>query len=292
MIMNILLNISISILLIAIGCRQLFITYSLFRYKEKIGLILNSESQERNTSKKHVNEKNVAFEKIVAKNSVTISFLRNYQDKNSWKIYSVIIVFSIFYLINGIFQLIEVNTNIMVIILVLITISVIVVPDMLVKRQTNRKIKMVSRDLPLVIDMMAIMVRSGMTVESSFRYLSTRVKPINKDIAAILERACLMMDVNGIELSIDLIQREVPSKEMRMFCVTLRRSISYGNSIYDTLLDLAAEMREMQRLTIEEQIAALAAKLTIPTMVFFLAPVLVIIAGPVFMSIVSTFNRM
>ena len=290
--MNILLYISISLFLIVIGCRQLFITYSLFRNKEKIGLILNNESQEKNNTKKHVNEKNVAFEKIIAKNSVTISFLRNYQDKNSWKIYSVIIVFSIFYLINGIFQLIEVNTNIMVIILVLITISVIVVPDMLVKRQTNRKIKMVSRDLPLVIDMMAIMVRSGMTVESSFRYLSTRVKPINKDISAILERACLMMDVNGIELSIDLIQREVPSKEMRMFCVTLRRSISYGNSIYDTLLDLSAEMREMQRLTIEEQIAALAAKLTIPTMLFFLAPVLVIIAGPVFMNILSTFNRM
>ena len=292
MIMNILLNISISILLIAIGCRQLFITYSLFRYKEKIGLILNSESQERNTSKKHVNEKNVAFEKIVAKNSVTISFLRNYQDKNSWKVYSVIIVFSIFTLINQIFQLVEINSNILLIILLLIVIFVIIIPGMLVKRQTNKKIKMVSRDLPLVIDMMAIMVRSGMTIESCFRYLSTRVKPINKDIAAILERACLMMDVNGIELSIDLIQREVPSKEMRMFCVTLRRSISYGNSIYDTLLDLAAEMREMQRLTIEEQIAALAAKLTIPTMVFFLAPVLVIIAGPVFMSIVSTFNRM
>lgn len=289
--MNILLYISVSLFLIIIGCRQLFITYSLFRNKEKIGLILNNESQEKNNTKKHVNEKNVAFEKIIAKNSVTISFLRNYQDKNSWKIYSVIIVFSIFYLINGIFQLIDVNTNIMVIILVLITISVIVVPDMLVKRQTNRKIKMVSRDLPLVIDMMAIMVRSGMTVESCFRYLSTRVKPINKDIAAILERACLMMDVNGIELSIDLIQREVPSKEMRMFCVTLRRSISYGNSIYDTLLDLSAEMREMQRLTIEEQIAALAAKLTIPTMLFFLAPVLVIIAGPVFMNILSTFNR-
>ncbi|WP_143423603.1 type II secretion system F family protein, partial [Gilliamella apicola] len=287
-----LLYISISFLLIIIGSRQLFITYSLFRNKEKIGLLLNNENPERNASKKNVNEKNVAFEKIVAKNSVTISFLRSYQEKNSWRIYSVIIVFSIFYLINQIFQLIEVNSNILLILLVLIVVCVIIIPDILVKRQTNRKIKMVSRDLPLVIDMMAIMVRSGMTVESCFRYLSTRVKPINKDIAAILERACLMMDVNGIELSIDLIQREVPSKEMRMFCVTLRRSISYGNSIYDTLLDLAAEMREMQRLTIEEQIAALAAKLTIPTMVFFLAPVLVIIAGPVFMSIVSTFNRM
>ena len=287
-----LLYILASVFLIIIGSRQLFITYSLLKNKEKIGLLLNNESQEKIIPKKHLNEKNAAFEKIVAKNSLSISFLKNFQEKNSWKIYAVIIAFSIFYLINQIFQFIEINSDILLILLLLISISVIIIPDFIVKRQTTRKIRMVSRDLPLVIDMMAIMVRSGMTVESSFRYLSTRVKPINKDIAAILERACLMMDVNGIELSIDLIQREVPSKEVRMFCVTLRRSISYGNSIYEALLDLSTEMRDMQRLTIEEKIAALAAKLTIPTMVFFLAPVLAIIAGPVFMNILSTFNRM
>ena len=290
--MNMLLYILASVFLIVIGSRQLFITYSFLKNKEKIGLLLNNENQEKIVPKKHLNEKNIAFEKIVAKNSVSMSFLRNFQEKNSWKIYAVIIGFSIFYLINQTVQFMEIDSNILLIILLLFTISVIILPDFLVKRQTARKIKMVSRDLPLVIDMMAIMVRSGMTVESCFRYLSTRVKPINKDIAAILERACLMMDVNGIELSIDLIQREVPCKEVRMFCVTLRRSISYGNSIFEALLDLSTEMRDMQRLTIEEKIAALAAKLTIPTMVFFLAPVLAIIAGPVFMNILSTFNRM
>ena len=287
-----LLYILASILLVVIGSRQLFIVYSLLKNKEKIGLLLNNENQEKIVPRKHLNEKNAAFEKIVAKNSPLISFLKNFQDKNIWKIYSVIIVFSIFYLINQIIEFIDVDSSILLIILLFIAILVIIVPDFVVKRQTARKIRMVSRDLPLVIDMMAIMVRSGMTVESSFRYLSTRVKPINKDIAAILERACLMMDVNGIELSVDLIQREVPCKEVRMFCVTLKRSISYGNSIFEALLDLSTEMRELQRLTIEEKIAALAAKLTIPTMVFFLAPVLAIIAGPVFMNIVSTFNRM
>ena len=287
-----LLYILTSVFLIGIGSRQLFVTYSFLKNKEKVGLLLNNENQEKITPKKHLNEKNAAFEKILAKNSVSISFLKSFQDKNSWKIYAVIIAFSAFYFINQLFEFIEVDSSILLIILLLITILVIFIPDFIVKKQTARKIKTVSRDLPLVIDMMAIMVRSGMTVESSFRYLSTRVKPINKDIAAILERACLMMDVNGIELSIDLIQREVPSKEVRMFCVTLRRSISYGNSIYEALLDLSTEMRDMQRLTIEEKIAALAAKLTIPTMLFFLAPVLAIIAGPVFMNILSTFNRM
>ena len=287
-----LINILISIVLITIGCKQLFMIYSLYRNKEKIGLLLNNEYQENNNSKKHINETNVAFQKIVAKNSLTLSFLRSFQEKDSWKIYSVIIAFSLFYLVNQLFQLITVDTFTLLIILVLISIVVILLPAKIVQKQTEKKIRMVSRDLPLVIDMMAIMVRSGMTVESCFKYLSTRIRPINKDIAAIMERACIMMDVNGIELSIDLIQREVPSKEIRMFCVTLRRSISYGNSIYESLLELSGEMRDMQRLTIEEKIAALAAKLTIPTMLFFLAPVLAIIAGPVFMNILSVFNRM
>lgn len=287
-----LINILISIVLITIGCKQLFMIYSLYRNKEKIGLLLNNEYQENNNSKKHINETNVAFQKIVAKNSLTLSFLRTFQEKDSWKIYSVIIAFSLFYLVNQLFQLITVDTFTLLIILVLISIVVILLPAKIVQKQTEKKIRMVSRDLPLVIDMMAIMVRSGMTVESCFKYLSTRIRPINKDIAAIMERACIMMDVNGIELSIDLIQREVPSKEIRMFCVTLRRSISYGNSIYESLLELSGEMRDMQRLTIEEKIAALAAKLTIPTMLFFLAPVLAIIAGPVFMNILSVFNRM
>ncbi|OCG44274.1 hypothetical protein A9G35_08540 [Gilliamella sp. Choc5-1] len=289
--MTSLLNILIPIILIYIGCKELIGSYLLSKRKQKISLLLNNENQEKKAPKKHVNQKDVAFEKIAAKNSVSLSFLRQFQEQNSWKIYAIIIVFSLFYLANQIFSFIELSSNILLIVLFVIIIVVIIVPEKLVRRQTAKRIRRISQDLPLVIDMMAIMVKSGMTVENGFRYLSTRVKPINKDVAAILERACLMMDVNGIELSIDLIQREVPSKEVRMFCITLKRSISYGNSIYDALLDLSAEMREMQKLSIEEKIAAIAAKMTLPMMVFFLAPVLLIVAGPVVMDIITSLSE-
>ncbi|MWP48313.1 MULTISPECIES: type II secretion system F family protein [unclassified Gilliamella] len=288
--MTSLLNILIPIILIYIGCKELIGSYLLSKRKQKISLLLNNENQEKKAPKKHVNQKNVAFEKIAAKNSVSLSFLRQFQEQNSWKIYAVIIVFSLFYLVNQIFSFIELDSSILTIAIFIIIVMVIFIPDRLLKRQTERRIRRISQDLPLVIDMMAIMVKSGMTVENGFRYLSTRVKPINKDVAAILERACLMMDVNGIELSIDLIQREVPSKEVRMFCVTLKRSISYGNSIYDALLDLSAEMREMQKLSIDEKIAAIAAKMTLPMMILFLAPCLVIVAGPVVMNIITVLS--
>ncbi|OCG26928.1 hypothetical protein A9G45_10335 [Gilliamella sp. HK2] len=285
------LHILIPVFLIYIGCKELFDSYWLYQRKEKISLLLNSENKEKKTPRKHVDQKNIAFEKIAAKNSVSLSFLRRFQEQNSWKVYAVIVVFSLFYLFNQVFSFIELDSSTLLIVLLLIVIMVIILPDRLVKRQTAKRIKKISRDLPLIIDMMAIMVRSGMTVENGFRYLSTRVKPINIDVAAILERACLMMDVNGIELSIDLIQREVPCKEIRMFCVTLKRSISYGNSIYEALLELSAEIREIQKLTIEEKIAAVTAKMTVPMMVFFLAPILVIVAGPVVMNIISTLSN-
>ena len=290
--MTSLLNIIIPIILIGIGSRELVCSYLLYQRKEKLSLLINSEGQETKISKRDINKRDIAFEKIVAKNSLSLGFLRRFQEKNSWKIYAVIIGFSFFYLANQIFSFVEIDSGILLITLVIFTILVIFVPDKLLKRQTAKRIRKISQDLPLIIDMMAIMVKSGMTVENGFKYLSTRVKPINRDVAAILDRACLMMDVNGIELAIDLILKEVPCKEVRMFCITLKRSISYGNSIYDALLELSAEIREVQKLTIEERIAAIAAKMTMPMMVFFLVPVLVVVVAPVIMNIISTLSQM
>lgn len=286
-----LLHILVPIVLIFFAGKELVYAYSSYKKSQKLSLLINNDDSEKKPTPKNTNKKTVAFEKIVAKNSVTINFLRRFQEESLWKIYAVIIGFSLFYIANQLFYFVDITTSTLLIILIFIVVAVIILPEKILDKQTDRRIRRISRDLPLIIDMMAIMVKSGMTVENGFRYLSTKVKPINNDVATILERACLMMDVNGIEQAIDLIQREVPSKEMRMFCITLRRSISYGNSIYDALLELSTEIRELQKLTIEEKIAAISAKMTLPMMAFILAPVLVIIAGPIILNLMDLFKK-
>ena len=286
-----LLHILVPIVLIFFAGKELVYAYSSYKKSQKLSLLINNDDSEKKPTPKNTNKKTVAFEKIVAKNSVTINFLRRFQEESLWKIYAVIIGFSLFYIANQLFYFVDITTSTLLIILIFIIVAVIILPEKILDKQTDRRIRRISRDLPLIIDMMAIMVKSGMTVENGFRYLSTKVKPINNDVATILERACLMMDVNGIEQAIDLIQREVPSKEMRMFCITLRRSISYGNSIYDALLELSTEIRELQKLTIEEKIAAISAKMTLPMMAFILAPVLVIIAGPIILNLMDLFKK-
>ncbi len=275
----------ISFCLILFAVKELLHSYHYLRNKQSLDFLINDGQVD--VKVKPEKNKNVAFEKMMAKNSVGIEFMRRFQEQQLWKIYAMVILFSTLFFANSIFHLMELDQSTIILSLMVIIILVILVPQKIVKKQMDKKVRRVSNDLPLVVDIMAIMIKSGMTIENCFSYLSTRVDPINKDISTILERACLMMDVNGIEPAIDLIYRQVPSKEMRMLCATLKRSISYGNSIYDVLLELSAEMREMQRLDIEEKIAAVSAKMTIPMMLFILFPTLVIVAGPIGLKIMD-----
>lgn len=279
------MTIIFSVCLIFFGIKELYGEYRRYKNKNALNSLLNEEIiKPQNVSK---NSNTMAFEKIVAKNSTTIGFLTRFQEQQIWKVYAIVSIFGIVFLINTIFNLFELDQTMLIIIIVITTILTVIAPEKIVKMQASKRMRIISQDLPMIIDMMAIMVKSGMTVENSFNYLSKRVQNINRDIASIIERACLMMEVNGIELAIDLIYREVPSREMRMFCTTLRRNINYGNSIYDSLLELSAEIREVQRLTIEERIAAVSSKMTLPLMVFILFPVLVIIVAPMILKIMD-----
>ncbi len=273
----------ISLCLIFFSLKELIDEYQYQKQKKNLTSLLKEEAVKPKTANKKNND--IAFQKIVAQNSTAVSFLNRFQDEQLWKIYAVVIILGVLFLINTIFDIVNLDETTLIVSLFLIAVVIIIIPERLVKAQTAKRIKGISRDLPLIIDIIAIMVKSGMTVENSFNYLSTRTSNINKDIEAILERACLMMEVNGIEQAIDLIYREVPSKEMRMFCTTLKRNINYGDSIYITLMNLSSEIREMQRLNIEERIASVSAKMTVPMMICILFPSLVVIAGPIVLKI-------
>jgi Flp pilus assembly protein TadC len=275
----------VSLCLIFFSLKELINEYQYQKQKKSLTSLLKEEVVKPKVGNRKNND--IAFEKIVAQNSAAVSFLSRFQDEQLWKVYAIVIILGVLFLINTVFDIVNLDETILILSLFLIAVAIIIIPERLVKAQTAKRIKGISRDLPLVIDIIAIMVKSGMTVENSFNYLSTRTSNINKDIEAILERACLMMEVNGIEQAIDLIYREVPSKEMRMFCTTLKRNINYGDSIYITLMNLSSEIREMQRLNIEEKIASVSAKMTVPMMIFILFPSLVVIAGPIALKILS-----
>lgn len=230
--------------------------------------------------KKRNDDADVAsIEKMLRKSSkvITISALL---DKNIMAKILAVMVFAILLHLCNEFGIFEVTQNIMLVSILVFMIVVIILPSKIKQSMIERRIKRISNDLPFIIDMMAVCVQSGMTIESTLRYLADNTSHINPDIAILLDRTMLKSEVSGIGAALDLLYTEIPSTEVRMFCSTLQQSIKYGSSIYQVLLDLSKEIREMQLLESEEKISSLSAKMAIPMIAFIMLPILAMVAGP------------
>ncbi|HGB4916469.1 TPA: type II secretion system F family protein [Salmonella enterica subsp. enterica serovar Welikade] len=228
--------------------------------------------------------------KIQKRTSKAITAIDFFEEQSLLKIALVVLINTVAFLIHyfGIFNF-SFKTGVF-----LCTFSifmVILVPAQVKKKISSQKTKKINLDLPYAIDIMAICVRSGMTIESSFNYIGKNINNINPDIAILFERTALKTEVNGISQALDQLYEEVPSTEIRMFCSTLQQSVSFGSSIYPVLVELSKEIREMQLIAVEEKVASLSAKMSAPMILFIMFPILAIVAGPGFIRMLSIWSN-
>jgi tight adherence protein C len=153
-------------------------------------------------------------------------------------------------------------------------------PDMYVDMKAKAMRKKLSDKLPYLIDMMAICVQTGMTIEASIAYLAQEMKGFDPDIANVLQKTSNKARVVGLEKALDDLYIKIPTPEFRSFVMTLNQSLQYGSSISQVLTNLSMDIREVQMLTIEERIGALSAKMSVPLILFIMIPIVILITAP------------
>lgn len=142
------------------------------------------------------------------------------------------------------------------------------------------RLKKINDDLPMFVDMLAVCVQAGMNVQAALEFLSQTIGEINKDFAPFLLKMTLRSQISGIANAIDELEKELPSTQVSMMCTTLRQSLKYGSTVYEQLMNLSQEIREFGLLKTEEEIGKLSAKMSVPLILFFMFPVIIIIAAP------------
>lgn len=156
----------------------------------------------------------------------------------------------------------------------------LIFPDMYLAYRTKQLRIRVTNKLPYMIDLLAVCIQTGMTIEAAMMYLSQEMKDFDEDLGYLLNKTKDRTKVAGLEKALDELYERVPSNEMRSFVMTLKQSIQYGSSIYDVLTTLSAEIRAVQMLTVEEKIGKLAAKMSVPLILFIMFPIVILIAAP------------
>ncbi|NQZ92101.1 MAG: type II secretion system F family protein [Moritella sp.] len=157
---------------------------------------------------------------------------------------------------------------------------IIILPDAVLNLRAKQLTEKISNKLPYLLDLMAVCVQTGMTLESAISYLSKEMTGFDKDLTNVLVKTNDRARIVGLAMALDELYLRVPSNEMRSFVMTLKQSLQFGSSISQVLTTLSGDIRQVQILGLEEKIGKLAAKMSIPLIVFIMIPVVILIAAP------------
>ncbi len=169
----------------------------------------------------------------------------------------------------------------------LILIVVIIVPDIWLQLRRQRRIRKISAQMPYTIDLMAVCIQTGLTIETSIAYLGEELKTFDRDLAFILRQLDARARVVGMSQALEELLDQYPSQEMRSFVYTLSQSLQYGSSIFDVLSTLSANIREVQMLELEERVGKLSAKMSVPLILFVMFPIVILITAPGILRLMS-----
>lgn len=224
--------------------------------------------------------------KLLEKHDKTLEFIRKLDTNTSIKLLGFFVVFVVFYLFISFFE-IQLKKESLALIFILLLIAFIVLPGMIYKILIENKIKIISKNIPMFVDLLAVCIQAGMDIRGAMIFLQTCTQDVNKNFTPFLNKLITKSEISGLESALEDLSKELPSIEISMMCTTLKQSIKYGSAVYESLISLSMQIRQMELLATEEAIGSLSAKMSIPLILFFMFPVIIIIAAPGLMKILG-----
>lgn len=280
----------ISFIVFLTGMRSILLLIYRKQRANKVKKLINFskvDSNKKNILTYGTNLIETQLDKTFKKNSKLVS-ISSELDKNVKVKAFLFVVIASPVLIANYMGWMKLDNQMLMIALLAILGVIVIVPSRVQTAISQRRFRRISNDIPYCIDLLAVCIQSGMTVEASLAYISHKMEVINKDLSSLLIRTVLRADVSGINAALEQLSSEVVNEEVRMMCSALLQSTKFGSSIYAVLIDLSKEIRQMQLLAMEEKVAALSAKMTFPMIAFILFPLIAIVAGPGLIKMTST----
>ena len=250
----------IYLLVIAFSLVLLFISISggkNLRRNEDILAGRFSEANESDAANKNKTKQQIELELLLINNNPLLKALGIIDKNIKLKLAIMTLVFFVYYLFLGR----DAEGFSLIISCLLIFIGIIIVPGFLTGFVLKSKTKKIMNDLTSFIDLVAVNVQTGVSIEAALKQVAT-------DFKKLMSHALQ-------DLAISL-----PTTEIRMFCTVMQQSLNFGSSIYDQLIQLSSDIRELQLLTIEEKLGTLSAKMSVPLILFIMFPIIILILAP------------
>lgn len=155
-------------------------------------------------------------------------------------------------------------------------------PDYYLKHLAQNRQKQILGALPDSLDLIAICLESGATFERSLTMVSEHLLDVYPVLAEEWQQTLRQLSLNpDRQVAFDGLVQRCPSPEMSALVAAVKQAEKFGSPLAQTFKNFAGEMRELSKLTLDENVGKLSTKITLPMLVLVFLPLLVIILAPI-----------
>jgi tight adherence protein C len=163
-------------------------------------------------------------------------------------------------------------------------------PVVLVTRGLKKHRKAVGAALPDTLELTAICVESGISLENAIYRVSQGIKDSQPALAEEISLTWAEISIlPSRDQALENFAERVDIPTVRTVVGTLAQSLRYGSPLAQSLRTAAAEMRTEQVTLLEERANRLPALMTIPVMVLIMPTIFLIVGGPAVIRMLDIF---
>ncbi len=159
-------------------------------------------------------------------------------------------------------------------------------PSIAVKQARDKRVESIERDLPDVLDLLAISVEAGVGLEGAIQSVSERFPgPLGEELSHALSE----MELGSTRRdALEHLRRRTEVPDLDAFVMSLLQATALGMPLTRVLKTEADELRRRRRQRVREAAAKLPVKLVFPLIVFVMPAMFVVIIGPAIVRIGET----
>jgi tight adherence protein C len=165
-------------------------------------------------------------------------------------------------------------------------------PPIIIRRGVARRSRNVSAALPDALELLAVCIEAGLSLENGMQRVSGELKRSQPDLAD--ELALTWAEINILpdrDQALANFAERVNVPSVRTVVTTLSQTLRYGTPLARSLRVVAADVRADQLTAMEEKANRLPALMTIPVMLFIMPTIFLIIGGPAALKLMDIFFK-
>ncbi|MFY9639754.1 MAG: type II secretion system F family protein [Rhodomicrobium sp.] len=165
-------------------------------------------------------------------------------------------------------------------------------PIMAIDFQLKRHRKSVGSGLPNALELLAVCVGAGLSLESAFQRVATEIKMSSPALSDEFALTWAEISISpSREQALANFAERVNLPAVRSVISTLSQSLRFGTPLAQSLRNAASEMRNQQMIEMEERANGLPALLTIPVMLLIMPAMFMIVGGPAALKLMDMFAK-